>query len=151
MKSDRPKLRAGFRALVLGSLVLACAAADTRSGAAPLPLERTRWDLTALGADATPIAKTQTEAFLLFGESPGRVSGSGGCNRLAGSYELKGEKLSFGPIAGTRMFCAEGMAVEDTLGTALEKTASFRIEGDRLELRDASGALLATFQGRAAG
>ncbi|MEX2208283.1 MAG: META domain-containing protein [Myxococcota bacterium] len=150
MTMDRAKLRAGFGSLALGCLALACAAADTRSAATSLGLERTRWTLTALGAAAAPIAKTQTEAFLLFGEPPGRVSGSGGCNRLAGSYERKGDELHFGPIAGTRMFCAEGMPVEDALGSALGQTTSLRIEGHRLELRDASGALLATFQGRAA-
>lgn len=131
------------------AFALACATAETRSSAAPLALERTRWTLTALGATATPIAKTQTEAFLLLGEPPGRLSGSGGCNRLAGAYQLAGDKLTFGPIAGTRMACAEGLSVEDALGAALASTASFRIAGDRLDLLDASGALLAAFEGHA--
>jgi len=131
------------------AFALACATADTRSSGTPLALERTHWTLTALGVAATPIAKTQTEAFLLFGEPPGRVSGSGGCNRLAGAYQLAGDKLTFGPIAGTRMACAEGMSVEDALGSALGSTASFRIDRDRLDLLDASGALLATFDGHA--
>jgi putative lipoprotein len=128
----------------------ACAASGTRSSDTPLALERTHWALTALGASATPIAKTATETFLLFGEPPGRVSGSGGCNRLAGAYQQKGDALTFGPIAGTRMFCTEGLAVEDALGAALGDTASLRITGDRLELLDAAGAVLATFRGRAA-
>lgn len=143
-------MKISIRGLLVVALALACAAADTRPAATTLPFERTRWTLSALGPAATPIAKTQSEAFLLFGDPPGRVSGSGGCNRLAGSYELAGDELRFGPIAGTRMFCAEGMSVEDALGSALGQTASLRIEADRLELRNASGALLATFQGRAA-
>jgi len=128
---------------------LACAATDIRSSATSLALERTHWTLTAIGVAATPIAKTQTEAFLLLGDPPGRVSGSGGCNRLAGAYQIAGDKLTFGPIAGTRMACAEGMSVEDALGAALGSTAAFRIDRDRLDLLDAGGALLATFEGHA--
>ena len=42
--------------------------------------------------------------FLVFDEG-GRVSGSGGCNRLAGTYTASGEQLAFGPLATTRMAC----------------------------------------------
>jgi hypothetical protein len=48
------------------------------------------------------------------------------------------------------MACMTGMEVEDELGAALSSTAAFRIAGDRLELLDGAGALLATFRGRAA-
>jgi len=140
------------RILIQGRLLvlvaLACAAADTRSTATSFALERTHWTLTGLGAAGALTAKTQTEPFLLFGDPAGHVKGSGGCNRLAGGYTQTGDKLSFGPIAGTRMACADGMQVEDALGSALGSTAVFRIEGDRLELRDAAGALLAAFQAR---
>jgi len=136
--------------LLFGCVVLACAASDTRSTLASITLERTHWTLTGLGAAGAPIAKTQTEPFLVFGEPPGRVTGSGGCNRLAGRYEQKGDKLTFGPIAGTRMACADGMQVEDALGSALSSTTAFRIAGDRLELLDAAGARLASFQAHAA-
>ena len=137
-----------LRALLFACVALACAATDTRSS--PITLERTRWVLTGLGAAGAPIAKTQTEPFLLFGDPQGRVTGSGGCNRLAGTYAQRGDKLSFGPLAVTRMACADGMAVEDTVGSALSSTAAFRIDAGRLELHDAAGALLATFQARAA-
>lgn len=35
----------------------------------------------------------------------GQVSGSAGCNRFAGGYELTGETLTFGPLAATNMAC----------------------------------------------
>jgi heat shock protein HslJ len=37
-----------------------------------------------------------------------RVSGYAGCNRFAGTYDLKDGKVTFGPLAGTRMACAAG-------------------------------------------
>ena len=136
------------RALSLACLALACAVAGPRPGGTALPLEGTHWTLVSLGAQAAPIAKTQAEAFLVFGERPGWVAGSGGCNQLAGSYTDTRDEIHFGPIAGTLMACAEGEEVESALHAALERAARFRIEGDRLELQDAAGAPLAAFQGR---
>lgn len=36
----------------------------------------------------------------------GRVSGSGGCNRMSGSARISGTRISFGPVAATQMACA---------------------------------------------
>jgi putative lipoprotein len=138
-----------IRALVLGCVALACAA-GTGSAPIALGLTGTHWTLIGLGEGAVPIAKTQTEPFLVFGDPPDHVHGSGGCNRLAGGYLLDGASLRFGPIAATRMACADGMDVEAALSAALGRTSSHRIEGDRLELYDADARVLATFAGRAA-
>ncbi len=134
------------RGVVLGlaAAALACACAAGGGSLTSAPLEKTRWALVSLGPDETPIAKTQVEPFLVFGVEPGRLAGSSGCNRLAGGYEKTGEKLAFTPLAGTRMACAVGMEVESGFHEALAQTASFAIQGDELELRDAQGALLAT-------
>jgi heat shock protein HslJ len=43
------------------------------------------------------------------------ASGFSGCNRYMGSYDVKAGKLTFGPLAGTRMACASGA------GAALEQ------------------------------
>ena len=64
-----------------------------------------------------------------------RLSGSGGCNRLLGRYELDGDRLRFGAVAKTMMACAEPlMSRERVFIEALEATTAFRIEGERLEL-----------------
>ena len=141
------KVRLLLLALVSGSL--ACAATGLDSWAPTL--EHTHWTLATLGATRTPIAKTQTEPFLVFGAEPGRVAGSGGCNRLSGSYERKSEQIVFGALAATRMACEHGMDTEDALGTALGVAKSWRIVGDQLELYDAGGGLLATFEANRAG
>ncbi len=140
-----PALARRAALLAVLAVALACAT-ETPPSTAALPLERTHWRLVNLGANGAPVAETQTEAFLSFGEPRGRVSGSGGCNRLAGAYRLSGDQLSFGPLAGTRMACVNGMEVESALHAALERTAAFRIDGDRLELVDSAGAVLATFR-----
>ena len=44
-----------------------------------------------------------------------KTNGFSGCNRFAGTYDLADGKLSFGPLASTRMACAPGP------GSALEQ------------------------------
>ena len=56
----------------------------------------------------TPVQAGLKEAYILLDSASHRLSGSGGCNQLVGSYEIKGNQLKFGQIAGTRMACAKG-------------------------------------------
>jgi heat shock protein HslJ len=41
-----------------------------------------------------------------------RVAGSGGCNRVMGSFEVDGDQLRFGRMGSTRMSCPDGMEQE---------------------------------------
>lgn len=78
----------------------------------------------------------------------GRASGSAGCNRYTASYESAQDTLKFGAAAATRMMCATAglMEQEQAFLNALGNVATFRMEGDRLELRGADGALAASFR-----
>ena len=73
-----------------------------------------------------------------FDAAGGRLSGSGGCNRITGSYQLDGDRLTFGPIASTRMACPEAMDQEQAFLKALAAVRSYRIPGGTLELLDGS-------------
>jgi putative lipoprotein len=116
-------------ALVLG-LVAALAAAcggDDDDGDAP-SLEGTDWTL-ASGVDAPDDA---VPTLTLDG---GNASGFGGCNTFAGGYELDGDSISIGPLAGTLMACEEPkMAVEAAYLPALEAADAWAIEGGELVL-----------------
>lgn len=112
------------------------------------PLETTYWKAIELAGKPTPAQSANREAHLVF-QAGGRVSGSDGCNRISGSYELKGEDVMFGQMAATQMACADTADVERPFRAALERASRRRIVGDRLELFDASGARLAVFEGRA--
>ena len=141
--------RSGLRAhsaALLGGALLACAAVGVV--VTPAQLEGTRWTLASLGADRAPIAETQTEAYLEFGSVPGRVSGSGGCNRLTCSYAIRGDEIELCAIAATRMACERGMDTEDALAAALGAPAKWAIVEGQLELHGADGRLLATFTAR---
>lgn len=69
------------------------------------------------------------------------VSGSTGCNRLTGSFNLKDDSsLKFLPIATTRMFCpGKG---ENKFLTSLQQVDGYTLEGDQLVLTKGETALL---------
>jgi len=62
---------------------------------------------------------------VLFGEK-GRASGSTGCNRFTGSYDLTGESLRFGQMGVTMMACPDAlMTQERRVLDALEQVRRF--------------------------
>ena len=71
----------------------------------------------------------------------GRLTGHTSCNAMTGSYKLEGNVLKVGPVATTRMACAQlQLEQEDRILTALELAVSARVRDDGLlELRDAEG------------
>src|SRR5262245_1652502 len=70
------------------------------------PLEGTYWRVTELAGKPTPKQNPETEAQLQF--QKGRVFGSDGCNRVTGSYQLNGDRVTFSQMAGTMMACISG-------------------------------------------
>lgn len=111
-------------------------------------LEGTYWRLTHLGGQPVPIAPQQREPHLILDPQSRRVSGSGGCNRLFGGYELEGERLVFGQLATTRMACLDGMETEAAFLSALGTVRTWRIAGPHLDLFDDRGGLVARFEAR---
>ncbi|MBW6473239.1 MAG: META domain-containing protein [Anaerolineaceae bacterium] len=76
-------------------------------------------------------AAQQTLSF----DNDGKISGNAGCNNYFANYEGDGNKLSFGAVSSTKMFCGEGLIAEETAFlTALEKASSYRITGDSLQI-----------------
>lgn len=111
------------------------------------PFERITWQLTELDGAGAPAVQERQVAYLYFDDGPPqRVSGSTGCNRLSGSYSLRGSGLKFGPLATTKMACADGMAQEQAFLAALAAVDGWRtVERQSLELLDARGEVLARF------
>lgn len=108
-------------------------------------LENTYWKLARLGGAPVEVFERQREARLLLQPSQHRLAGSGGCNRLQGSYRLEVDTVSFGQVAATLMACRDGMEQERKFLDALARVGRWAITGERLELLDASGVLLAQF------
>jgi copper homeostasis protein (lipoprotein) len=111
-------------------------------------LEDIYWKLTHLGNTAVIASDRQREPHLVLRSQDRRLGGSGGCNRLLGSYELAGDTLTFGHMAATKMACAQGMDTEQAFLEALTQVKAWKIVSEHLELFDAGGHLLARFEAR---
>ena len=110
------------------------------------PLRGTQWKLVRLGETLVEAAGKQREPHLILASSEPRVSGNAGCNRVAGSFEVDGDKLRFSRMVSTRMACVAGMEQEQRFLQSIEKVERYRIKGSELELLDAGGTVIARFQ-----
>ena len=96
--------------VVIGLLVTSCASSKkpaanppTAASGTQISLPGTEWVLADLaGTPALPAGK----ATLAFPEA-GRVAGNGSCNRFTGAAAIAGDHLKMGPLASTRMACAD--------------------------------------------
>jgi heat shock protein HslJ len=142
-------VRAALAALSVAALLGACAIPKHPDSAAAAPdpfnpaavqlLDDTSWVLSAWKqADGTARAIPSTDQggpiTLMLSTSKGQrhASGFSGCNRFMGTYALKDGKLSFGPLAGTRMACTSpGGNIEGAFLDALT-----RIERTGVQMRE---------------
>ena len=116
-------------------------------------LAGTSWIVTGYnnGKQAVVSVMAGTELTANFG-ADGKLTGSAGCNNYTASYQADGNKITIGPAATTMMACEQAvMDQEQQYLAALATAATYRIDGNKLELRTADGALAATFQKAAAG
>ena len=134
-------MRTASFALALG--IVAAAGAQPKPDE---PLENTYWRLEWL-ADATiSIAPGAREPHFILHRDGRRVTGSDGCNRFTGNYQLAAERVAFEKMAATMMACQESMESERAFRAALGHAQRARVSGQQLELSDSEGKLLARFQ-----
>jgi heat shock protein HslJ len=110
------------------------------------PLEKTEWKLIRLGRTAVKGDDLHRPPQLVLDPVSHRASGSGGCNRIMGGYELKGDKLTFARMASTMMACPDGMGTEQNFLKALGQVRRWKIAGRQLELMDGSGKVVVVFE-----
>ena len=117
------------------------------TAAANLPLLTTYWKLLELPGKAALVQPHTREAFVQLLPTDNRVEGSGGCNRMAGTFASSGAALTVGSVAMTKMACMTPglMEQEQNFANVLQATTGYRISGNTLELLGAS-AVLARFQ-----
>jgi heat shock protein HslJ len=110
---------------------------DPYNPAATQLLDDTQWELTRWAdangeARAIPHGDNGQPITLDFSTESGkrRVNGYSGCNRYTGTYDLKDGKLTFGPLASTRMACMTGAggALEQPYLTGLTHIAKSGVQ-----------------------
>ncbi len=126
-------------ALMAGNQIVATFRADVQE------LAGSDWDVTMYnnGREAVVSLIEGSEVTALFGDNS-ELSGSAGCNQYISSYTVSGNMIQIGQIGSTMRLCPEPegiMEQEQAFLAALQSAATFRIEGDRLELRTAADAM----------
>jgi uncharacterized lipoprotein YbaY/heat shock protein HslJ/uncharacterized lipoprotein NlpE involved in copper resistance len=146
----RPQMDGGLQAALIVERFVGIRAGEScgpRFAAAPL--ENTYWKLTRLGKQSVGGARPGRDPHVVLQAKARLVTGSGGCNRIRGSYQVKGAEILFGPTAATRLACPDGMSTEAAFLGALKQTRKWRVLGEQLELLDNNETLLARFEARA--
>ena len=106
-------------------------------------LAGTAWRVTGINNGKGAVVGVRAGSTVTMQFDDARAAGSAGCNRYSSGYERNGSNLRFGPPAASRRACVEEgvMEQERLFLDALPTVATMRVEGDRLELRRADGAL----------
>jgi heat shock protein HslJ len=122
--------------LILSVLLVANAQTGRNMSTDQRALAGTEWRLVSIGpagGEASLVAGTSVT--LKFGED-GRASGSTGCNAYSGTYEVRGDTLSFGRLISTRRACLDQNAnqQEQRFIAALEAANRFRLASNRLTI-----------------
>jgi heat shock protein HslJ len=107
-------------------------------------LEGTTWVLISLEGNPPLPGAVPSAAF-----SADQIEGSTGCNHYAGAYTADDSDITIGDVAHTEMYCMEpegAMDQERDFLAALTAVASYRLAGERLELRGATGSELLIFE-----
>ena len=110
-----------------------------------VPLEKTEWRLVRLGRATVAGDDLHRQPQIVLDPVSRRATGSGGCNRIVGGYQLKGDKLTFDHMASTMMACPGGMDTEKKFLKVLGLVKRWKITGQGLQLMDGSGKVVAAF------
>jgi heat shock protein HslJ len=100
------------------------------------------WEVAQLPGDANLTPK-KADAFVLSFTKDSTMSLSTDCNRVAGTYTIEGNRITFGPMMATRMYC-EG-AQEQIFCDLLAKTQSYKLDDKQrlvLTLADGNGTIV---------
>lgn len=115
---------------------------------AEVPLLQTYWRLLEIEEEPVeePAREGAAQAHLVLQADEPRVTGSGGCNRFLGGYELQGGRLQFASLVSTLRLCLEGGGSEIRYLQTLRSVRSYAQQGRELLLRGEDGKPLLRFE-----
>ncbi len=101
--------------------------------AAAVGLERRVWQLVKFTGGDQPQTVPDTIIISIKFEA-GKIDGNGGCNHVGGAYTLNGKNLIVTGLFSTKMYCEAAAKWENMFLTTLEKSKSYDLDGDMLEI-----------------
>ena len=117
-------------------------ATDAGSAQGKIALENTTWKATRVNDKDVAANENKRFPYIVLQSADHRVAGSGGCNRITGTYSVEKQTIHFGPMASTMMACPSGMDTEKDFLQALDQARTWKIRTNELELYGEDGNLL---------
>lgn len=130
-------MRTKFLTVICAIVLVGLQSCSCKKGTeAVTELSTSSWELAEI--NGKPIKKEDFAKIpvLNFDKTENRVSGNSGCNSISGSFKVEEDKITFGPVAQTKMFC-QGSG-EDQFMTGFNTVQKFKL-GKKLDLYDGSG------------
>jgi len=130
-----------FVVICMAVISTGCKSKNMDSGNQPDMLTTiAEWQLSSINGNA-PVADQYSRGLPSAAfTKENKVSGHGGCNRYSGEYTLDGDKLTFGKMLSTKMFCPGGG--EEVYMKALGSITAFKASKDKLILLNGSQEVL---------
>lgn len=126
----------------IGFVLLSCASSNTPKPILNSPFENTKWILYNLdGKEFT----SENQTYIVFNTIDSKVTGTAACNNFFGQFKIKGNSLTFDPLAATRIACPE-LEKETAFMKAIQNSASYKISGNKLTLSDLNGNVILVFR-----
>lgn len=128
---------------LIALVTLAASLQTMTASAADASIIDTHWKLISIRG--VPAEEGRSEPHLVF-SADGGLSGNTGCNNLGSVYTIDGDRIAFGPIVTTRMYCREVARTERELLKNLRDVGRWIVSDQRLELMTDSGVTLAILE-----
>ncbi len=125
------------------SCLAALAIASASAGAAQASGISGKWRIVAV-SDVAGLDASRTELAL---DETGAATMTVGCNRMRSRATIANGKITFGPVAATRMACPPPLAeIEGRFVEALNSVSTFKVDGGRLRFLDDGGTVMVQLQ-----
>ena len=110
-------------------------------------LEGVLWRMVSYRNADSEMVQSFPEVKSIAGFENGQVTGNTGCNNYNGTYDVDGNRISFGPMASTLMACPPP-ETEQEQGylSALGMVSTFAVDGDNLEMMNEAGEVVLAYE-----
>ncbi len=107
---------------------------DCKNSLSTSLLKNTYWKLIDINGKPVKVPSSVRELHFILRADGKSLKGFGGCNNFMGKYEIKENRIKFGPIAGTRKLCKKTMDLENSFLKVFSEVNNYKIFGKVLEL-----------------
>lgn len=137
-----------FVSLCMAAALVGLSSCRSSKGVLDLSSINGEWNIIEVNGTAVVPVPGQEFPFIGFDTSTGNVYGTGGCNRLMGTFDLQTKPgvIHLGPMGSTRMMCPD-MRTEDNVLAALGQVKKYRkLSDENLALCSSSGRVILVLQ-----